>query len=205
MTNVTGKKLDGVDVTIIVDRSGSMASVDTNGKTRWENAIEGSIALAGKASKYDPDGITLYTFAGNFKKDTSVGPEAVAKAFAEQEPNGSTDLTRVLSDYFGDFTKRKTSGELKPNGELVLVITDGVPDNRETVKKAIIEVTQKMDKDDELGMLFVQIGNDASATTYLKQLDDDLKGAKFDIVNTMTMDEVGERSLTEVLASAFED
>ncbi len=205
MTNVSGKKLDGVDVTIIVDRSGSMASKDTNGKTRWENAIEGSIALATKASTFDADGITLYTFAGSFKKYPSVGPEAVEKAFKESEPNGSTNLAGVLSDYTADFGKRKAAGELKPNGELVLVITDGEPDNRETVKKAIIEVSQTLETDSELGFLFVQIGNDASAAAYLKTLDDELKGAKFDIVNTMTMEDVGERSLTEVLASAFED
>ena len=45
MTNTVSKKLQGVDVTIIVDRSGSMGSKDTNGKTRWDNAKEGSIAL----------------------------------------------------------------------------------------------------------------------------------------------------------------
>lgn len=205
MTNVSAKKLDGVDVTIIVDRSGSMAIKDTNGKSRWDNAIEGSIALAAKASTFDADGITLYTFAGNFRKFANVGPEAVEKAFKEDEPNGSTNLAGVLSDYTADFSKRKANSELKPNGELVLVITDGTPDNAEAVKKVIIDVSQKLDKDEELGFLFIQIGNDAAASAYLKTLDDDLKGAKFDIVNTMTMDEVGERSLTEVLASAFED
>jgi len=38
-------------------------------------------------------------------------------------------------------------------------------------------------------VLFVQVGYDAAASAYLRELDDNLKGAKFDIVDTKTMDE----------------
>lgn len=205
MANVTGKKLDGVDVTVIVDRSGSMASPTKTGRSRWEDAAEGAIALAGKAAKYDEDGITVYTFASGFKKYESVGAERVAQIFQEDEPNGSTALDRVLGDVFSSFLARKGSGSHKPNGDLVIVVTDGEPDDQQAVKKQIIEFTQNLDSDGDFGILFVQIGNDRGASAFLTALDDDLKGAKFDIVNVMTMDDVGEKSLAEVLTSAFED
>jgi Mg-chelatase subunit ChlD len=205
MANVTGKKLDGVDVTLIIDRSGSMATEDRAGLSRWEAAREGTIALASKASKYDADGITLYTFAGNYRRYEGVTADKVKQIFDEDEPNGSTDLGKVLQHAFAGFAERKKAGKLKPAGELLVVVTDGEPDSREDVRSAIVDVSQLLESDGELGILFVQIGNDPGASRFLKSLDDELKGAKFDIVNTLTLDEVGERSLAEVLASAFED
>lgn len=206
MTNVTAKSLRDVDVTVIVDRSGSMFTTVADGRTRWNAAREGTIALATKASKYDPDGITVLTFAN--RSDPVVEnatADRVRQVFDEREPNGSTALHLALQDSFRSFFARKTSGKQKPNGELFLVITDGEPDNREAVKQEIVQATQKLDTDGELGILFVQIGNDLDARSWLKSLDNDLKGAKFDIVNTLTLDEVGDLSLDQVLASAFED
>jgi hypothetical protein len=51
------------------------------------------------------------------------------------------------------------------------------------------------------------VGNDASAREFLKALDDQLVqvGAKFDIVDTLTMDEMADMSLVDVLLNAIED
>jgi hypothetical protein len=65
--------------------------------------------------------------------------------------------------------------------ETILVITDGQPDNEEEVKKAIINVTKRLKKKEELSISFVQIGSDGGATRFLDALDDDLvsRGAAF--------------------------
>lgn len=205
MSNVVGKKLEGVDVTVLIDQSGSMASPDRAGKSRWEAAEEGTIALAAKAAKFDPDGITVITFNNRPTKYEGVGVEKVAQIFKEKDPSGSTNLAGALDVAFTDFFARKSAGGSKPAGELFIVVTDGEPDSRSDVKDSITKAANKLDRDEELGILFVQIGNDPGAARFLKELDDDLKGAKFDIVNALSSDEVAERSLTEVLASAFED
>ena len=51
------------------------------------------------------------------------------------------------------------------------------------------------------------MGNDAGATRFLKALDDELTraGAKFDIVDTMTFDELADRSIKDVLLGALFD
>ncbi|MHC5719514.1 MAG: hypothetical protein ACYTX0_47580, partial [Nostoc sp.] len=57
------------DYTLIIDKSGSMSTPDqVGGKSRWEIAQESTLALARKAEQFDPDGITVYVFAGRFKR-----------------------------------------------------------------------------------------------------------------------------------------
>lgn len=195
------------DFTLVIDSSGSMATNDQKGgKSRWKAAEETTIALAAKAMSYDPDGLTLYTFSSRHRTFANIGDsQKVAQVFQEVDPNGSTNLDGVLGAVFSNYLDQKRAGKTKPNGEICIVITDGQPDDPKAVARSITDFTQKLDKDEEYGLLFVQVGNDGGARAFLKGLDDDLKGAKFDIVDAITMDECGDRSLTEVLAGAIAD
>jgi hypothetical protein len=53
----------------------------------------------------------------------------------------------------------------------------------------------------------IQIGNDATATQFLKALDEQLQGigAKFEICDTITLDEMADMRLSEMLLSAIND
>ena len=195
------------DFVLVIDKSGSMGAKDQRGGTsRWEAAAEATTALARKAATYDADGLTLYTFSSKHRRiDNVTAEDQVARIFAEDEPNGSTNLDGVLGAVFSDYLGRKAKGTTQPNGEIAIVITDGAPDDRTAVKNAITAFSQRLDRDEEYGILFVQVGTDPAATTFLKQLDDDLKGAKFDIVDTLTMEELGDKTLSEALAGAIAD
>ena len=126
---------------------------------------------------------------------------------AENDPMGKTDLLAALEDAIENYFQRKAAGETKPNGETILVITDGEPEDRKGVMRFIIETSRKLDRDDELGISLIQVGEDAKVTEYLKALDDQLldAGAKFDIVDTITMTEMGNSSLPDVLLKAITD
>lgn len=197
------------DFVFVVDQSGSMATGDQKGgKTRWEAAAETAIALAGKISKLDPDGYNLFTFNGKHNRyDNLVDTAKVAQIFAENDPNGSTNLDGVLNAAFSDYQTRKAAGKTQPNGEIMVVLTDGAPDDRKAAKNAIISHSKTLDRDSEYGVLFVQVGKDQGAQSFLKELDDDLmpQGAKFDIVDTISMDDIGDRTISEVLAGAIAD
>lgn len=199
--------IENRDYTLIVDKSGSMSTADCAGRTRWEAAQEGAEALARKCATLDPDGITLYTYSSGFKRYDNTTPEKVSQIFAENDPFGGTATASVLSDAFKHWAERKKAGQLK-GGETILVITDGEPDDRQAVSRVIKEVTGQMDADAELAVSFIQVGKDAAAKTFLQHLDDGLKaeGAKFDIVDTKTYDEIAEGiTLAEVLAAAIDD
>jgi hypothetical protein len=52
-----------VITTLIIDKSGSMATPDQKGgRSRWVAAQESTLALASKCEQFDPDGITIYLF-----------------------------------------------------------------------------------------------------------------------------------------------
>ncbi len=201
-------RIENRDYTLIIDKSSSMATSDgPDGKTRWQIAQESTLALADKCEEIDPDGITVYVFSGAFKRYDNVTSDKVTKVYEENQPMGQTDLASVLQDAFEDYFKRKEAGTAKPNGETFLIITDGEPTDRKAVISLIMDAAQKVDREDELGISFIQVGTDKNATLFFKALDDDLQGAgaKFDIVDTVTVDKMKGMSLTDVLLNALID
>ena len=196
------------DYTLIIDKSGSMSTADQpGGKTRWQIAQESTLALARKCEEIDPDGITIYVFSGRFRRYDNVTSDKVAQVYLENDPMGRTDLASVLQDALDSYLGRKAQGSAKANGETILVITDGEPDDRKAVMKQIIETSRKLDRDDELAISLIQVGSDRQATEFLKALDDQLQGAgaKFDIVDTITIDDMEDLTLAEVLLNAIKD
>jgi uncharacterized protein with von Willebrand factor type A (vWA) domain len=198
--------LDKRDYTLIIDKSGSMSNTDrgTN-KSRWEIVKESTLALARKCDQLDPDGITVYLFSGKFKRYDNVSAVKVEQIFQENDPMGGTNLTAVLQDAINQYFQRKKAGQAK--AETILVITDGEPDDRRSVFEVIIEATRRLNSDEELAISFIQVGSDASATDFLKALDDKLQsiGANFDIVDTITLSDMEDMTLAEVLLSAIND
>ncbi|CCQ51699.1 vWA domain-containing protein [Crocosphaera watsonii WH 8501] len=200
--------IENRDYTLMIDKSSSMAtSDDPDGKTRWQIAQESTLALAQKCEEIDPDGITVYVFSGAFKRYDNVTSGKVTKVYEENQPMGQTDLATVLQDAFDDYFKRKEAGTAKVNGETFLIITDGEPTDRKAVINLIMDAAQKVDREDELGISFIQVGTDKEATRFFKALDDDLEGvgAKFDIVDTVTVDDMNGMPLTDVLLNALID
>lgn len=200
--------LNNRDYTLIIDKSGSMATKDqAGGRSRWVIMQESTLALASKCEELDPDGITIYLFSGRFKRYDNVTSTKVAQIFQENEPSGTTDLAGVLQDALNNYFQRKAAGQTKVNGETILVVTDGEPDDRKGVMKAIIEASRRLDRDEELALSFLQVGTAPEATRFLKVLDDELQGAgaKFDIVDTVTMEDMEGMTLTEVLLNAITD
>ena len=196
------------DYTLILDKSGSMSTPDQQGgRSRWEIAQESTLALARKCEQFDPDGITVYVFSGKFKRYDDVNSAKVAQIFQENDPAGTTNLAAVLQDAVNNYFQRKAAGQTKPNGETILVITDGEPDDRRAVFEVVITATRQMERDEELAISMIQVGSDSQATKFLKALDDQLQGvgAKFDICDTVTLDDLEDMSLADVLMNAIND
>ena len=200
--------LENRDYTLIIDKSSSMATSDQPGsKTRWEIAQEATLALAKTCEVIDPDGITVYLFSGRFRRYDNVTSDKVARIYTDNEPMGKTDLATVLQDALENYFDRKIAGLAKDNGETFLVITDGEPTDHKAVIRLIIEAANRVDRDDELAISLIQVGSDRKAKAFLRALDDQLQGAgaQFDIVDTITIDDMRGMTLTEVLLHAITD
>ncbi len=203
-----GSIIEDRDYTLIIDKSGSMSINDRpGGKTRWQSARDSTLALAKKCEEIDSDGITVYLFSGRFRRYDNVTSDKVDRIYEDNDPMGRTDLYSVLSDALDNYFQRKAAGKTKENGETILVVTDGEPDDYKSVMRLIIDASRQIDREDELGISLIQVGNDRKATQFLKALDDRLQsaGAKFDIVDTVTIDDMEGLTLSEVLLNAITD
>lgn len=195
------------DYTLIIDKSGSMAIRDQyGGKSRWQIMQEATLALAHKCEKLDSDGITVYTFSGRFRRYAHVTASKVEQIFQENKPSGRTDLASVLQDAFHHYFESRAAGKTKANGETIIVVTDGEPDDRQAVIKTIIDASCLMKSAQELGLFLIQVGNDREATRFLNILDHQLQtaGAKFDLVDTITIDNMQDQTLPQVLVNTID-
>lgn len=184
------------DIHLGIDSSGSMAGAHPGYSSRWAAAKELTTQINAAAKEIDTDGINLVTFGATVQTYDNVTDEQINAVF-EAGPNGGTPLTEGLQALF------KVAGS-SPKKDLVVILTDGEPANKDSAAAAIIKQANSQSADDDLTVLFIQLGNDSSATAYLKSLDDGLKSAKFDIVDAVTCDEVyAAPSFAHVLQAAI--
>lgn len=199
-------KLVNYNVTILIDKSGSMSETDCpGGKSRWDYVQEFANSITKKAEQFDTDGIDVVMFSGTPKLYENVTSAKVAQIFAENEPNGTTGTAEALKVVFDKYNKAKAVGTTKPI--LVMVFTDGEPNDSALLTKTIIDHANSLSDDSETGIQFIQIGKNEAARKALESLDNDLqaKGAKFDIVDTKNESEMDNLSITDILEAAIAD
>jgi hypothetical protein len=143
----------------------------------------------------------------NFQQYKFVMPDKLREIVEAHYPPYELDLVGVLQKTLDDYFARKAANTAKANGEIIIVLIDGEPLDRMEVAKVIVEATQKLDNSRELGIGFVQVGEDLLARGFLKALDEDLMhaGAKFDIVDTKMMEELATNSLLQFLFDTLDD
>jgi hypothetical protein len=180
---------------------------------RWIAAQAAVLTLVETCETFDPDGITVYVSCQSphakciFTKYEQVKRANLAQVIKAGYPPGNINLLEVLQTALDDYFARKAAGKTKANGEMILVLLDGEPSDRMAVAKAIKAATHKMEVDEELGIGFIQIGQDLIAKGYLVALDDYLQaaGAKFDIVHTALLEAIEPEALTAFLMQVLQD
>lgn len=194
-------KLSEFDFICVVDASGSMDDVVKPGasSTRWQAVQESAEQFARDVGKFDSDGIDVVIFGGsNVTSHTGVTADKVKEVFATRSPRGSTPLAQALTEAL------KLAGK-SDKKDFIVVFTDGVPDDKAAAAEVIRNAANAQESDDSLTILFVQVGDAREATVYLQELDDDIKGAKFDIVDAKTVDEVDQfASTADLILAAIE-
>jgi hypothetical protein len=127
---------------------------------------------------------------GYYGIDNNARP--VSDIFRQVRPEGYTPTARtleeILNPYLQHLSRASDMSSVKPLN--LIVITDGVPTDNPT--QSIVNAANALDRllapSYQVGIQFVQIGNDKDATRALKQLDDNLQGQGHarDIVDTVT-------------------
>lgn len=166
-----------------LDVSRSMGMTDCpGGLSRIEFSKEQAKVFASEAGKYDPDGADYFTFGHSVKSYLNQTPEEAIKLISSLQANeGSTDTAGVIRAAW------ERAKELRANGVtdniVLMVITDGEPNDREAVKVVIREIAETLTNGEEFGISFLTVGNiDSGLQSFLTELDDTLN-AKHDIVD----------------------
>lgn len=197
-TKLTAETVTEYDFVIGLDASGSMASPSTRypGKTRWQEAQETIFGLASALGQYDTDGIDVVVFGGSVEVFEGVTADKVSSIFAARSPRGSTPLAEAI---------RKIDA-LNGDGKkaVAIIFTDGEPDDRADAEAAIVAAANKLERDEDFTILFVQIGDDHGAAKFLAHLDDNLT-AKFDIVDTISAVEADKMEPLDLINKAIND
>jgi hypothetical protein len=169
------------------DISASMQSTDCkDGATRYAYMLEKFKQFLGAAAEYDTDGVSVYLFGQSVHAypDTTLASVESALANPSFEPMTRTDLVIKAA-----FDEHKAKGDSK--GTVLILFTDGAPSSKEKVQNEIIEITKNIQNREEFSLIFVTVGEIADdLRAFLTGLDDDLKGAAFDIVDVKEIGEV---------------
>lgn len=191
-------KLSEYDFVVIVDKSGSMGE-PYKGGTRWSTMQESVMSFVRDIEKLDSDGIDVVELGGDCRSFVGVNSNNIREMFATMTPRGGTPLSLALEKAL------QLAGKSEKK-DMIVVFTDGVPDDQKAAADVIRRASNKLVNDDDLTIVFIQVGDDKAATAYLKQLDDSLSGAKFDIVDAMTIEEAEKFPTTvDLLMKAIND
>ncbi|WWD20267.1 hypothetical protein CI109_104743 [Kwoniella shandongensis] len=184
--------LKDFDTVFLVDDSTSMAG------DRWNQARTALMEVAEIASRYDENGVDVYFLNSKRVGKELKGAHDMEELFAGLEPRGATPtgirLEAILREYMSRLERSQVASPGSSSIERVkpmnlIVVTDGAPtDDPESV---LIACAKRLDRGEfplsQVGIQFLQIGNDSEAREALQELDDGISEAHGvrDMVDTL--------------------
>lgn len=198
--------------TIIIARSDASRDPHHPWYGDWVEAQASLIDLAKKCQELDSDGITVYEASAPMWKYKNSNVARLAEILQRQntEPDAAKPtaihLEEALKETFSDYFASPTNAQGK-NGAIIVVVIDEKPEKAAAVAEIIVSATNKIDKDEEIGVSFIQIGDDVKTREFLTDLDTNLqdRGARFDIVDTKFWHEIKRSSVVQFLIGAIND
>ena len=168
-------KLKGYDTRFLVDDSDSMDG------PRWTTAKQVMAQIASIAVKYDRNGVDVRFFNAYLEDEERLNLDSadkVMRLFENLDPDGSTptaDMVETeLNEYIHEYKKNRSIKGLN-----LIVLTDGEPSPHQDVEHVIVKYARILAQQDapplQVGIQFVQIGDEEGAKDFLDSLDNDLQ------------------------------
>ncbi len=212
--------LGNYDCYLVVDVSGSMSSPISSIAPSFPSTSSGNSGSSSKLSKWSwcqdqsnsfyndvakfmPQGITVVPFNDKFSVAPNLKGNQISSLFSQLGPEGGTDIAGPLDYILSEYLDKKQRKQ-KTRPIAIAVMTDGECGLQE-ISDTIIDATHKMTHPKEIVITFLSIGDTTTGSPVLRALDDDLvsAGAKYDIVDTRSFEELSRYGLTKALAAAL--
>ncbi|KAA1469645.1 hypothetical protein DENSPDRAFT_773339 [Dentipellis sp. KUC8613] len=143
----------------------------------WNDAREALAGVAEVSGKVGTDGLDIFFLNDPRYRFELKDRSAVRSLFDLVMPEGQTPTGKKLEDVLSIYVPKLEDRRLGHKPISIVVITDGVP--TDDPKEVIIETARRLDLSGvplrQLGIQFVQIGDDPGATEALRELDDGLE------------------------------
>ncbi|KAL8780921.1 MAG: hypothetical protein Q9213_006232 [Squamulea squamosa] len=170
-------RLRKYDTVFLVDDSDSMYG------RRWYTASRVLSDVAAIATRYDKDGVDLKFFnepLDEKERKNIDSPKKVMELFGKVNPDGPTVTADLLEEELNEYMYQYKLNRSK-KGLNLIILTDGEPEPGQDVEQVIVKYANQLRDASaplfHVGIQFVQIGADSTATAFLRRLDSKLKGA----------------------------
>ena len=168
-------KLRGYDTRFLVDDSASMYG------RGWKITQQVMAEVASIAVMYDKDGVDVRFFNDCTEDEERLNLDSAQKVmslFDKLDPEGETPTADTLELELNEYVhKYKHNTRIK--GLNLIVITDGAPSPGQDVEGVIVKYAKILAEQDapplQVGIQFVQIGDEKGAKAFLDSLDNDLQ------------------------------
>lgn len=211
--------LAGKDIVVLIDRSGSMATVDcpagnrrSGHLTRWQWCQEQARELTTRAKHVISRGLSIVLFSAlPNKRYDNVTVENVSEIFRKNRPWGSTNVALAVKRQLHDYYQRRMRPEKyggPPKPLLIAVITDGMFHNLDDIQKAIVDASERVNSPQDIQIAFLQIGDDTRGSATIKTLDKPEKwysSPRYDIVHAKSFSELQNEGLIGALVDMVTD
>ncbi|KAA1073704.1 hypothetical protein PGT21_023052 [Puccinia graminis f. sp. tritici] len=177
------------DTVLLIDDSALMSQ-----QNRWNEAAVAVAGLADTLVKYDSDGIDVYFMNSDEHLCNATSAAEVTQLFRTVQPVGQSTPTDVrIEELLGVYLNRLEEARATNRAPIkplnLIVITNGEGDDPDTLAHALAGFSDRLDLGrfplTQLGVQFVQIGDERDATRFLQALDNELKselGGRRDII-----------------------
>lgn len=204
------KFLDGYEVVFLVDRSDSMEGglgIGPHDISRWtwcRRELSNFAAFMENCSGSPREAVfKVVPFNGEFQINHAAKPLDLERIFNEITPQGTTNLyapmQTVIQSYFDDHALAAKKGLL------IIVLTDGLPNQGDKVDELIINTSKMMGRSDQVVISLIEVGKTEEADKLFSELDNELvgRGASCDIVGAKHFEEVLRDGLKETIYQAL--
>ncbi|MEO0867188.1 MAG: hypothetical protein AAFY17_01840 [Cyanobacteria bacterium J06642_11] len=177
---------------------------------RWQDAHGHIMSMADCCHQLADSGLRVYcksTAEDDFYLHRSVDRVNLAALMASTPLPDNVVLAPVLATVFEQYFAEKAAGQQPANGEIILILVDSEPVDRLEIAKQIVAASHQLDHHDEIGIGWIQVGDDFITKGFLVTLDDNLrdKGAKFDIVDHKTIAQMAAMDVSSFLTHVLRD
>jgi hypothetical protein len=188
------------------DVSASMNQNDPrcDGLTRYKYMLEKFKSFITIAEDYDThqEGVTVMLFGAKVEVFEHTTLKNIESKLNNIEFEGLTMTDLLLDEAFKEHREEKSElakeGKVHP-GTCLMIFTDGVPTNMAATERAVLNIANAIDREEEFDIVFLTVGTmDRSTIHFLDKLKANVKKAKYNIVSVRSLEE------TTFLAAATE-